>query len=465
MTDTKLYLPNLTRKSIDELDRDFRAKDAFSEVEREVGSKTKLQRYERPIENLFLFYYSPEDVFYRNGLFNELLDNTDFRKKFDVVYHGIPKSRLPSEIKTEGEWGTERSEASLRSDLYLINQYLNFPKALEAMAELPGTAEAIQDLRKFGIEARRSLDNYIKIIPALQVKPLIKGKGELDIEWGNHCLDQIMPYYELIRRARGIYLDMRTYLASCIPYELKYEGKRIPSCAPVFLDPERREGTILRAYHPAEFKYGKDKRGRTIVTELNVPNDIRWGKEARNTFVNGANSQGKSFYLRTIALNVQMVMAGLRPFADYCELSLPRKLFSCLDMGDSLGEGHFMTGGNKVLKMTENATLQDLIFLDETGAGTEPAAEREIAKGISDALIEIGFTSWNVTHDRGAWEGYTEKEGVRFLRVADLDDSERKYQVWPGIAQGGYAMKIAREKCIDPESVREKLKVRSLIRG
>lgn len=79
-------------------------------------------------------------------------------------------------------------------------------------------------------------------------------------------------------------------------------------------------------------------------------------------------------------------------------------------------------------------------------------------------LIENGFTSWNVTHDRGAWEEYTETEGVRFLRVADLGDQERKYQVWLGIAKGGYALKIAQDKGIDPESMSKKLRARSKIR-
>jgi len=447
-----IRLPDLRRvgKSKGDVHKSFGVNQAFDNVYYAIIKKYRPRYFERStiLDDFFLQYYRVEDAIYRRDFLSELLDR-EFRRNFDNLNAMIPR-RYMYPVYVEDKNGEERPASAIRNDLIVVQKILNLPKTLEILAaDLPGTSEASQDIRKFVARARKSLGDYEKEARPLRKKPLV-WDGGMDVERANHCLRQIILFRDRIDEICNIKKQFSYYFTLCMPYEVEFNGRRVPSCKPEFLDPELREGTMKNAYHPAY----------SIAKKLSIPNDIHWGHDTRNTFIQGPNSMGKSVYLKTAALNIHLAMAGLFCFADSCQMSPVRQMFPCFDLGDSLGEGHFLTGLYEINDMIRRLKIEDIVFLDEAGGGTEPEAERIIAKGISDALINNSITSFNVTHDRNAWKGYKGKSGIKFLRVADLGDRKMRYKVWPGIAEGGYAMHIAKQRKIDPKSVDRRIKAR-----
>ncbi len=454
--DIKIKLPDLTRKQkrIGRVHEDLKIDMALYRFHGSFGRHWPNNH----VKNLFLPYYNIEDAIYRRDFLSEIIENNEFKKSLNKVYRSLAHQEL-DHVRTHDWSGDPFPDKFIRQQISNIKKYISVADTLELMAEFPGNFEVVKDLRNFAKNTRKQIEEYNKFVEPIKKSKEFKDRTGLNIRWANKCVDEIKPFYrplEEIMRIRG---KIKYYKMLSAPYEMTYEGEKIPSCKPEFLDPELRKGKIINAYNPRHFSYGDigKYRSKIIVEKLNIPNDIEWGDNARNTFIQGPNSMGKTVYLNTLALNIHMAMAGLRCFADYCEMSPVGRIYPCFDMGDSLREGHFVTGAYKIQEMKENVTINDIVLLDEAGGGTEPEAERAISKGLSDALIKYGYTSFNVTHDREAWKDHINQEGVRFLRVADLDDKQRKFKVWEGIAERGYAMKIAEELGIDPKSVEKSL--------
>jgi hypothetical protein len=415
--------------------------------------------------------YTLEGAIYRRDFLSDLVEQPDQRAHMEVAYKSLPR-RSFLEIDTRDNWGDPLPVWELQMQFGILTKYLNIPQTLEHLAELPGASEAAKDLQAFARRARRSLNDLVPLFEKLRSKPFVKvtegyrvdlddaEPHELDVVWGEHAIDMLRPHAARLAEIASIRNGIEHYRDLCKPYEQTFNGVRIPSCKPVFLDPERREGTILRAYHPAYLKYERKRikrREQFLIKAMSVPNDIHWGDDARMTFLQGPNSMGKSVYLDVVGLNAHLPMAGLRCFAEYAELSPVGRIFPCLEMGANMEDGHFATGAKKVRYMLDRVKENDIVLLDEVAGGTEPDAERDIARGISEALMEFGITTFNSTHDRNVWRRHKRDAGVAFMRVADIDDKKRKYQVWPGIAKGGYGMKKARELGIDPTSAKERL--------
>lgn len=455
---SEINLPDLTRveRARGEVHDDIRVSSAYDFLKfrpvpglREVGVWGR----ERLMSKLFLNHYDISDAQYRRDFLDVLIVDRSFRKGFEQAFRRLPHKRAEY-VGTRNGYYYPYSVSTIKGQAAVIRKYLEFPRTLEMLAELPPVSEAVRDLTDFARETRKGFQNYADFVVPLLEKPLIAVDGEtVDVSWADHCLDEIGPYRQAIEEANRIRGQIVYYRILCAPFELTFDGKRIPSCKPEFIDPERRKGTIVNAYHPYYFTHG-DEKGKVVVTALNTPNTVHWGDDARYTFVHGPNTMGKTVFLRTIGLNIHNAMAGLRCFAESCVMSPPDGLYPCFDMGDTLNTGHFETGADKIVYMRDNATRHSIVLLDETGGGTEPEAEREIQKGVYRALIEQGITFFAVTHDKGAWRGYREMNGSRILRVADLDDDENRHRVWEGEAEGGYGMKLAGEKGIDSESLR-----------
>lgn len=409
--------------------------------------------------DLFLSFFKVQDAIYRRDFLWELIDNSGFRKAFNLVYRGIPRFYL-RHIRTEDEFGQRKSFSTLKTEVANVKKYLELPKTFELMAELSGSSEATRDLKRFGKNMRHALSSYAETVKPLKQKPLItRNDDNINVDWANHCVDKLSGSTERFVKSLSIRKQLAYYLALCAPYETKVKDGKMPFCKPEFLEPELRQGKITKAYNPYYFEFETEKN-RIIVTQLNVPNDIIWGLDARNTFIHGPNNMGKSVYLRTLALNIHLGMAGLLPFAESSEMSPVGYIHPCFEMGGTLDKGRFLTGGDKIDYMLKRINIEDVVLMDEAGGGTEPNAERIISKGLSDALIKHNITSFTITHDRKAWQEHLGTEGVRLLRVADLDDKKNRYKVWEGTAKGGYAMKLAKKKRIDPESVDERLEKR-----
>jgi len=445
----KVTIPDLTRveKNKGYVDYDLRIHKALGNL----FSTTDNARF-------FLKYYNQDNAVYRCNFLAEWLQNNSTRNHLDNLLQALPIT-YPWPIDPFDSYGRPLKEEEIKTQVRRVKKYLLLPETFEYMTQTPGTAQAVKDLKAFAKTTRKRLEEYKRSVEQFKTDPQFKDNNSADYSWANNCLEHMELFLGFLCGISQVRDELRYYRSLCVPYEYEFKGKRIPSCKPIFLDPKERRGRIINAYNPAYFSFNQKTRTRSKkqILRLNVPNDINWGPNSRNNFVIGSNDMGKSVYVDTVGLNIHLAMAGLFCFADYAELSLPRRIIPCFDLGSTLDSGHFVTGGKKVRRMLDEVCESDIVLLDEVAGGTEPEAEQKIAIGITDALIDHNITFFCATHYRQAWESHAREEGVRTLRVADYDDKKRKYKVWQGIARSGYGMRKAEKLGIDPKSVQKRL--------
>jgi hypothetical protein len=139
-----------------------------------------------------------------------------------------------------------------------------------------------------------------------------------------------------------------------------------------------------------------------IVEEKRVCNDFNIGQEGVICIVTGANMAGKSTFLRTVAVNYIMAMAGAPVCAS--EMSfVPVKLFTSMRTTDSLSDNEsYFYAELKRLKRLLNKVMdgeQVFIILDEILKGTNSEDKSSGSKLFMKKMVGYGGTGLIATHD------------------------------------------------------------------
>jgi DNA mismatch repair protein MutS2 len=132
-----------------------------------------------------------------------------------------------------------------------------------------------------------------------------------------------------------------------------------------------------------------------------VPIDIILGREYHTLLITGPNTGGKTVSMKTLGLHVLMVQSGcFIPAASGSEVSVYREVFA--DIGDeqsiaqnlSTFSAHMM----HLIDILQKVESEDLLLLDELGAGTDPEEGAALAMAILEQLMSIGVKVVATTH-------------------------------------------------------------------
>lgn len=117
--------------------------------------------------------------------------------------------------------------------------------------------------------------------------------------------------------------------------------------------------------------------------------------------ITGPNMAGKSTYMRQVALISIMAQIGCFVPAKYAKLSLTDRIFTRIGAADDLigGQSTFMVEMKDIQTMTEQATRQSLVIIDELGRGTSTGEGMAIAQAVIEYVHEhIGCKALVSTH-------------------------------------------------------------------
>ena len=138
-----------------------------------------------------------------------------------------------------------------------------------------------------------------------------------------------------------------------------------------------------------------------IDQEKVVPISLELGKDFSSLIITGPNTGGKTVSLKTIGLLSAMACSGLNiPADEHSSIYVFDNIFA--DIGDeqSITESlsTFSSHISNIVKITQTATADSLILVDELGSGTDPLEGAHLAISILQYFTELGCLTVATSH-------------------------------------------------------------------
>ncbi len=232
--------------------------------------------------------------------------------------------------------------------------------------------------------------------------------------------DHILDFFAQLRTEVAFYLG-------CLNLERRLGSIGAPLCTPEPIG----VGTV--AMLSAEGVYDPALVLRTGA--LAVGNDVD-ADGRKLVMITGANSGGKSTFLRAIGLAQLMMQCGMQASATRYRASLCDALFTHFTRGEvpSMARGRFDEELSRMRAIAERLTPRSMVLFNESFAGTAVREGSEVAREIVQALLEAGVRVLFVTHLYDLAESlFMETAGpALFLRAERRDDGERTFKVLEG---------------------------------
>ena len=261
--------------------------------------------------------------------------------------------------------------------------------------------------------------------------------------------DEIIEIEKILQKLTSLFFDItsdikNTYnLIGIIDFifaKAKY-SKEINAVAPIIS--EKKELELLDARHPL------------IPFDSVVPITLSLGKDFTTLVITGPNTGGKTVTLKTVGLLCAMGMAGLHiPAKENSSIYVFDNIFA--DIGDeqSIQESlsTFSSHMVNVVDITNNATENSLVLVDELGSGTDPIEGANLAISILEYLKNKKILTISTTH-------YSEIKNYAMITDGfenascefDINTLSPTYRLLIGVPGRSNAFAISQKLGLNPE--------------
>ncbi|MGH7667384.1 MAG: MutS-related protein [Candidatus Dormibacteria bacterium] len=229
-------------------------------------------------------------------------------------------------------------------------------------------------------------------------------------------VDHILSFFTLLRAELGFYIG-------CLNLHATLSGFGAQLCTPEAL-PGAAAALSCRGLYDMGLAL---RTGKAVVA-----NDLE-ADGKRLVLITGANSGGKSTFIRGIGLAQLLLQCGMFVAAESCRASVCQGVFTHFIRE----EDSTMTSGKLDEELGRMSQLADelgpgaLVLFNESFAATNESEGSEVARQIVTALLESEIKVVYVTHLFDLVERFyaQQLDSALFLRAERLDDGRRTYKL------------------------------------
>ncbi len=196
-----------------------------------------------------------------------------------------------------------------------------------------------------------------------------------------------------------------------------------------------------------------------LLYDKAVPIDFDMDKDMNGIIITGPNTGGKTVSLKIVGLFVLMSQAGLHlPTSDQSNVGIFRGVYA--DIGDEQSiEQSLSTFSShmvNIVDILEKAGRNNLVLLDELGAGTDPVEGAALAMAIIETLMSKNAKLIVTTHysELKAF-AYNDEHLANASVEFDIDSLKPTYRLLMGIPGRSNAFDIALSLGVDQNVIRK----------
>jgi DNA mismatch repair protein MutS2 len=347
------------------------------------------------------------------------------RKKITVVEERI-KSKLDNMMKSSAYRDMLQDQiVSMRDGRYVIPFKSKYKRNIDGQVLDSSSSGATVFIEPHDI---RKLQTEIS---------MLRAEEEIEISMILGVLTGMVASYER---------ELHITIEAMIHYDFifaKAKYSRTLDAKSVVLNQENRIN-IINGKHP-------------LIGEKCVPLHFNLGINYQSLIITGPNTGGKTVAIKTVGLLTLMVQTGLHvPVEEGSEFAVFRDVFVDIGDGQSIEQSlsTFSSHMTTIISILNDAGPQDLVILDELGAGTDPSEGMGLAVAILERLYSKGSVILATTHYSEIKEFASVTPGFENGSMDfNLETLQPTYSLIIGKAGKSQAFSIAKKLGMDDEVI------------